>query len=133
MTNRAGIAVALAGLSVLAACRTHELTPQEPGQAVLAPVFVDETELRFLESYPVQVALVVRGSLPTPCHQARWEVKEADVQGRIAVVLYSTAPEGQACIQVLSKFAETIPLGSYREGAFTVWLNGDEVQAFRLP
>ncbi len=133
MTNRRRTGVALAAVGLLAACARVTPVPGLPQGIERGPVFVDETELLLRETHPVQVGLVVRGSLPTPCHQAHWEVEEADVQGRIDVALYSTAPEGQACIQVLAEFEETIPLGSYAEGSFSVWLNGAPVQSFRLP
>ncbi|HEU4750416.1 MAG TPA: hypothetical protein VFT54_05100, partial [Acidimicrobiia bacterium] len=38
------------------------------------PVFVETTDILLMESFPVQVVLRVTGNLPTPCHQAVWEV-----------------------------------------------------------
>ncbi|MEW6568444.1 MAG: hypothetical protein AB1449_09840 [Chloroflexota bacterium] len=124
----AGLAAGCAG-----APPTPSPVPAQPGEGPPGPVYVEETDLLLLESYPVQVRLVVRGNLPTPCHQARWEVSGPDDSGRIDVELYSTAPEDRACIQVLASFEEDIPLGSHERGQFTVWLNGEQVQAFQLP
>ncbi len=131
--RRIFLTVLLTAAGLLAGCAEAAPTTAQPQGEVRGPVFVDETELLMMDSHPVQVALLVRGNLPTPCHRARWEVQQTDVSGRIEIDLYSTAPEGQACIQVLAEFEERIPLGSYPEGSFTVWLNGEEVQAFRLP
>lgn len=127
------LAVVLGLAGLLASCAQAPPTPQAPQGETRGPVHVDQTDLLLMESYPVQVALVVRGSLPSPCHQARWEVSGPDKQGRIDVALYSVAPEGLACAAVLEPVELSIRLGSYELGSFGVWLNGDMVQAFELP
>ncbi len=96
------------------------------------PVYIDEVSLVQMESYPVQIVLRVTGSLPTPCHEARWEVVGPDALGRIEVTLYSEADPSLACIQLLEPFEISVPLGSYTTGSFTVWLNGELVGEFRL-
>lgn len=96
------------------------------------PVYADEVSLLQMESYPVQVVLLVRGSLPTPCHEVKWEVVGPDARGRIEVTLFSQADPSMACIQVLEPFEVSIPLGSYATGSFTVWLNGEQVGEFSL-
>jgi uncharacterized protein YdeI (BOF family) len=89
------------------------------------PVFVESTEILYLESFPVQVRLVVQGSLPTPCHQAQWTVE--DTAGAIEVSLWSVVALGQDCAQVLEPFEVSIPLGSFESSTGAVVLNGDEV------
>jgi hypothetical protein len=96
------------------------------------PVYADEVSLLQMESYPVQVVLLVRGSLPTPCHEVKWEIVGPDARGRIDVTLFSQADPSMACIQVLEPFEVSIPLGSYATGSFTVWLNGEQVGEFSL-
>ena len=101
----------LACLCVLAvglgACAVDD---SEPGQSstttslaggIEGPVFIDSTEILYLESFPVQVRLVVRGSLPTPCHQAQWSVE--DDGERIDVTLRSVVALGQDCAAVLEQ------------------------------
>lgn len=89
------------------------------------PVFVDSTEILYLESFPVQVRLVVRGSLPTPCHRAQWSVEDDGTA--IEVTLWSVIALGQSCAQVLEPFEVSIPLGSFETSTSTVVLNGDEI------
>ncbi len=127
------LAVVLVLIGLLTGCAAAPPTPQAPQGVTRGPVYVDETDLLLAESYPVQAFLVVRGHLPTPCHQARWEVSGPDSQGRIDVELYSEAPEGSVCIMVLEPVELSIRLGSYERGSFSVWLTGEMVQAFELP
>jgi hypothetical protein len=89
------------------------------------PVYVDSTEIEYLESFPVQVRLLVKGSLPTPCHEAVFEVQ--DLGDRLDVLLWSLADPDQVCAQVLEPFELAIPLGSFESANVPVVLNGDEV------
>jgi hypothetical protein len=94
------------------------------------PIFIDEVELRIKESFPVQVELVLRGSLPTPCATLAWASEPADEQGRILVTAYSLQDPAVECIQVLEPLDAVIPIGSYSEGSYTIWLNGEQVAEF---
>jgi hypothetical protein len=104
--------------------------PAEPSEAIRGPVFIDQAELLIRESFPIQVDLLLRGRLPTPCATLRWSVGEPDEQGRIEVEAYSSQDAELSCIQVLQDFEETIPLGAFSTGAYTVWLNGEEIGEF---
>ena len=101
--------------------------PDEPGttlpNGIVGPVFVDSTEILYLESFPVQVRLAVRGSLPTPCHELQWSVE--DLGWSIEVTMWSVILLGQDCAQVLEPFEESIPLGSYESASIPVVLNGE--------
>jgi len=101
----------------------------EPEQ-LRGPVFIDQAELLIRESFPIQVDLHLRGSLPTPCATLRWMVGEPDEQGRIEVEAYSSQDAGLACIQVLQEFEQNIPLGAYSTGSYSVWLNGERIGEF---
>ncbi len=113
-------------------------TPLPPSQtpAVEQPnlvegeVFIRSTELLVMESYPLQVALIVKGELPTPCHRLKAEVKDPDELNRIQVSLVSLVDPTEICIQMLQAFEERISLGSYPDGSYTVYLNGKEVGKF---
>jgi len=96
-----------------------------PGLAARDPVYVDATDLLYLESYPVQVRLLVQGSLPTPCHEPAWEVTE--LEDRVDVLLWSEAQPGQLCITVLEPVEVSIPLGAWTSASLPVTLNGSEV------
>lgn len=89
------------------------------------PVYLDSTQILYLESYPVQVNLLVRGSLPTPCHQPLYEVR--DLGDSIDVLLWSQTDPDQICIQVLEPFELVIPLGSFESADMPVFLNGEKV------
>ena len=90
-----------------------------------ATVFVDTTEILYLESFPVQVRLVVRGALPTPCHQIRWQVE--DLARMIDVTLWSEPDPEDDCIAVLEPFEISMPLGSFESSNSAVYLNGEEI------
>jgi hypothetical protein len=116
---------------------TVELPPASPLEPLpdeasmsRGEVSISSQELLIMESYPLQVALLIKGTLPTPCHKLRVEVSEPDIQNIIAVEAYSLVDPNQNCIQVLEPFDENIPLGSYPDGSYTVTLNGEEVGEF---
>ena len=93
-------------------------------------VFTTSQELLVKESYPLQVSLHLTGSLPTPCHQLKVEVSEPDADNIIVVDAYSLVDPNEMCIQVLKAFDETVPLGSYGDGTYTVVVNGEEIGEF---
>ena len=122
-TRIASVLAALLMISALGVA-THAAEPPSAG-GVPGPVYVDSTEILYLESYPVQVQLLVRGSLPTPCHELAYDVQ--DHGDSIDVRLWSTIDLGQMCVQVLEPFELSIPLGSYETADLPVFLNGEEV------
>lgn len=122
--------------AVLTACAPGETgagdnpTTTTVSGGVEGPVFVESTEILYLESFPVQVRLVVRGSLPTPCHQAQWSVE--DDGETIEVTLWSVIALGQGCAQVLEPFEVSIPLGSFETADLDVLLNGELIGRVEL-
>jgi hypothetical protein len=101
----------------------------EMGEGV---VFVDQAHVILMEGFPVQVVLHISGHLPTPCHTLQWEVSDPDPEGNIHVVMASDADPEQICIQVLDPFEIDIPLGNFTEGAFKVWLNGEQIESYDI-
>lgn len=93
-------------------------------------VFINESELLIRESFPPQIMLVLRGDLPTPCHQLRADVKEPDSENKINVEGYSVVDPDQVCIQVLEPFQANIDLGTFPTGHYTVWVNGEMTGEF---
>ncbi len=112
----------------------HEYAPQ-PGDENLnrGSVFIDAADLLLLESYPVQVRLNIKGSLPTPCNALRVIISPPDDQNQIHLEAYSLADPDLVCTQVLEPFEASLPLGSYTEGQFSVWINGEQKGEFNLP
>jgi hypothetical protein len=100
------------------------------GGMARGPVYIDETELVILESFPVQIEIVVRGALPTPCASLKWSVEPPDDQGLIHVEAFSLQDPTLDCIQVLQELEEILQIGSYSEGSYSVWLNGELVGEF---
>ncbi len=116
--------------------------PPDPGSADYTPkpgdskltrdtVFLDSTDLLTMESSPLQFTLVLKGNLPSPCHGLRVAVSEPDPQNKIAVDVYSVTDPDKACIQVLEPFEVNFPLGSFPEGKYTLWVNGELVAEFQ--
>lgn len=104
----------------------------QPGDADLSrgQVFLNETDLLIRESFPPQIALILRGDLPTPCHELRADIQEPDSENKINVEAYSVVDPDQVCIQVLEPFEANIELGTFPSGHYTVWVNGEQVGEF---
>ncbi|MGA1864412.1 MAG: hypothetical protein ACMUHX_05065 [bacterium] len=111
----------------------NSLDPK-PGDENLnrGPVYLNETQLYVLESYPMQVRLQLKGNLPTPCHELRAVVSGPNSQDRINVELYSLENPNLSCATLLEPFDETISLGSFTGGSYTVWVNGERVENINL-
>ena len=104
----------------------------DPAGPARGNVYLDSTEIVLRESYPVQAVLLIRGSLPTPCHELKVEVSPPDDQNRILVSVYSLSDPNQVCIQVLEPFEETAELGRFTQGTYSVWVNGEPVGEINL-
>jgi len=82
------------------------------------------------ETYPLQVMLHLKGTLPTPCHHLRAKIEGPDIEERIQVESYSLYNPDEICIQVIQEFDVFLPLGSYPNGTYTIWLNGEKIGDF---
>jgi len=111
-----------------------QVNPYQPLESDAAlqrgEVFIDSTELLILESYPVQINLVLQGNLPTPCHQLRIVANQPDENNHILVEVYSVVDAEQVCIQMLETFEVTYSLGSFPSGNYTVLVNGEVAGTF---
>ena len=93
-------------------------------------VYLDSKEIVVMESDPVQITLVLKGSLPTPCNQLRVLANLPDEQNHIQVDVYSVIDPTQMCAQVLKPFDANIGLGSFPTGHYSVWVNGESIGEF---
>jgi hypothetical protein len=93
-------------------------------------VFIDSAQLLIMESYPPQIALILKGSLPTPCNELRILVNQPDAENRIHVEAYSVINPAEVCIEVLAAFEVNVSLGSYPPGHYTVLVNGKQMGDF---
>lgn len=119
------LAVLMAACAVAAPEPGDSPTTTMPSGGIEGPVFIDSTEILYLESFPVQVRLLVRGWLPTPCHELQWSLENAG--GAIDVALWSVIALGQDCGQVLEPFEVSIALGSFETADSEVVLNGEPI------
>ncbi len=110
---------------------TNSWLPQ-PGDAWLTrgEVYPDAADILISGSNPVVVNLVVKGSLPNPCHQVRVLFDPPDGDNQVRLQLYSVVDPTLICIQVLQDFELSIPLGSYPPGAYSVWINNVQIGEF---
>lgn len=93
-------------------------------------VFLDSAEILAMESYPVQFAVLLKGNLPTPCHELRVVNDEPDAQNRIKLDVYSLSDPNAVCAQMLEPFEQSVYLGSFASGHYTVWVNEEQVAEF---
>lgn len=122
-------------LILVAACTASpDASTPEPVEGAL---YIHSADLLIMESYPVQVALVIAGELPTPCHEFlyQYEIQDLGDEKRIDVRAYSVADTEEVCIQVLQPFEEQVSfdLRNALEGIYVVYLNGERVGEFSYP
>ena len=91
-------------------------------------VWVTGTDVRIMESFPVQVMLDVTGDKPTPCHEIFWTVE--DDGEVIEIEMISQVATEQSCAQVIEPFTIAVPLGSWTEETREIRLNGEVVGSF---
>ena len=103
-----------------------------PGDANLtrSEVFVQEASLLIRESFPPQIALSLKGELPTPCHQLRVEISTPDSSNKISINVYSVVNPDMMCTQVVKPFEENVELGTFPSGHYSVFVNEELVGEF---
>jgi hypothetical protein len=92
--------------------------------------YIDSADILTMESYPLQFAVMLKGNLPTPCHELRVAYNQPDTENKIGLEVYSVADPNAVCAQMLQPFEQNIPLGSFPAGHYTVWVNGKQVGEF---
>ncbi|MDH3944275.1 MAG: hypothetical protein OEV06_09310 [Anaerolineae bacterium] len=111
--------------------------PSDPEGWVRGNAFINETDLLIMESYPIQVSLLVLGELPTPCNRLAYDIDPPDEENQIHIEIYSLYEPETICIQVIEPFEENISISSLDtpldEGLYTVWVNGEKVGEFNYP
>jgi len=122
-----GLGIAWAALSNDPADDDTTTTTRPDGSgATPGPAYVDSVDLLMLESWPVQVRALVKGNLPTPCHQLAWDLSGPDASGRIVLDVYSTTDADVICIAVLEPFEQSVSIGSFTSGSYVLVVNGVE-------
>ena len=105
----------------------------QPGDGLLqrGSAYIDGSEVLTLESFPLQFMLHIMGNLPTPCNALRVSVNPPDSENRIFVDVYSVSDPNKICTQVLQPFEVNIPLGSFPEGLYKLFINGEQIAEFQ--
>jgi|GEM_PF-2533844 len=117
----AGALLFLAGL--LAACGVAT----QADQPELAQV--DEVTIQILESFPVQVEVLIRGSLPDACTEIDQVSQRFDANDntfRVQVTMVRTTDD--PCAQVLVPFEQTVALDVYGLSADTYIVDVNKVR-----
>ena len=110
---------------------TNPYVPQAGDEGLSrGAAFMNSATLLAMESFPVQIELIISGNLPTPCHNLRAIIHEPDDNNNIDVEIYSVADPNAVCAQVLQSFDANIPMGSFPGGYYTVSVNGERVGDF---
>lgn len=91
---------------------------------------LEASEIVIMESFPVQINVILRGSLPDPCHELRIVPSEPNQENRIDLEVYSLVDTSQACITVIEPFEATVSLGSFSTGTYTILVNGEVLGEF---
>ncbi len=87
--------------------------------------FIDEIEVKILESFPIQIHVAVSGFLATPCHHLG-PINKRYANNRFEIAVNMTPPQPDtACITVVEPFQITIPLDVYGlpAGTYQVSMN----------
>lgn len=93
-------------------------------------VYINEASLIIRESFPPQISLILTGDLPTPCNQLRVQIGAPDPENKVMVDVYSVVDPNRVCVEVLKPFDESIDLGTFPTGHYTVWVNGEMAGEF---
>ena len=115
------VLVMLSGL--VAACGAPSQADQ-PGRAQ-----VDEVRIQILESFPVQVEVLISGNLPDGCTEIdQVEQRFEPEENTFWVEITTLRTTDDACAQVLVPFEETVSLDVYGlpAGTYTVDVNGTQ-------
>ena len=93
---------------------------------------IDRSEMLLLESYPVQVRLLIHGTR-SRCDQLHSDVRLDEAERRIEVRLWAEPGPALTCLPGEKAFDESIALGSFERADLEVFLNGESIGRIELP
>jgi hypothetical protein len=117
----------------------REITPGENPYAPqtadlnLQPAGVTVTSVNLSEQFdlaPRRASVSILGYMPGVCNKLRINVNPPDEERRIFIEVYSLMDPGAACESVFQQFEANVLLGTYTDGRYTVWVNGERVGDF---
>lgn len=84
---------------------------------------IDSVDLLVMESFPMQVSLIVKGSQPDGC-EVPVTVEQQREGSTVTVEIYRDMPLALICAAVLVPYEATIPLeGGFEPGSYTFHIN----------
>jgi len=90
-------------------------------------VFIDQITLQ-------KGTLLIKGSLPTPCHKLRIELNDPMYANfTVSLSIYSLRDDSLICIQSLAPFQVNIPLKTIPDGTYIVNVNDVSQLTFSWP
>jgi inhibitor of cysteine peptidase len=124
--------ISLLLLLTLPACQTPGTPTLEEGTPTAEPVTigqanVESVEVQMLETFPVQINLLVKGNLPDGCTELdQINVVFEEASNTFDVDITTQRPADAMCTEALVPFEETIPLDvqGLPAGTYTVDVNG---------
>lgn len=120
--SRAGRVVAAVGLAgLLAACGLSSQADRP------VEIQIDQVNIQILESFPVQVEVLILGSLPDSCTEIGAVEQRLDAEENTFWIEIETfRSEEETCAQALVPFEEAVPLDVYGlpAGTYTVDVQG---------
>jgi len=123
----------------LTACRAP--TPEAGGDtppdqpATPGELYVESVDILIMESFPVQISVLVKGELPDACTEIDQIHQGDDLENNAFWIEITTVSSTDtACIEILGPFEETIPLDVYGlpAGTYTVTVNDVMTATFTL-
>jgi inhibitor of cysteine peptidase len=92
---------------------------------VMSEANVESVEILMLESFPVQVRVVAKGSHPDPCTTVKDVTQKRD-GNTFTVTITAQREQGVSCVQVIEPFEVSIPLdvAGLPAGTYIVIVNG---------
>ena len=124
-----GLLLAMIPALVMACSVGGVRDPGNPGEGgvVHGKANVETVEVIFLESFPLQVHVLARGTLADGCTEVDAITTERD-DNRFSVTITTVRPKGALCAQVEMPFEESVPLEVYGlpAGEYKVEVNGIE-------
>lgn len=122
------------GVAVLLTCTCCSSGPGVPTQIqiVTGQARVSQVDVAILESFPVQVHVMVTGELADAC-TSLGTIEQSRAGNRFTLNIETARPMDAICAQVLGEFQEVVPLDVFGlpRGTYLVDVNG-VVESFTL-
>lgn len=113
MKKKIAALVILAGVLAAAfpACTAEEDPGPEPEDVLIRPAPIEEVDVRFAESYPIQVFVYIRGGLSDGCTEFYEHIVTRDGND-ITIDVSTIRPADAMCTEQYRTFEKNVALGT---------------------